>query len=100
MKTALSREDTVFTIGYDGNAAVVDGQAKRKYGALTAAELAGKGLFRAAYQASLYSGSREDMAAVLDAYNRLAGTNYSADAPPGRLFGDFPLEGIKRVIVL
>ncbi|MDR1210782.1 MAG: hypothetical protein LBK40_00975 [Spirochaetaceae bacterium] len=96
----LSREDTIFTIGYDGDAAVVDGQARRKYGSLTAGELAEKGLFRAAYQAALCSKDLGGMKAVLDAYNRLAGTAYTAESAPHRLFGVFPLENIKRSIIL
>jgi hypothetical protein len=96
----LSREDTVFTIGYDGDAAVVDGQAKRKYGSLKPGELAEKGLFRAAYQAALVSKDPAGMTAVLDVYNRLAGTSYSASAPPHRLFGVFPVEKIKRAVIL
>ncbi|MDR1430150.1 MAG: hypothetical protein LBI85_07645 [Spirochaetaceae bacterium] len=96
----LSRDDTVFTIGYDGDAAVVDGQAKRKYASLKAGELAEKGLFRAAYQAALYSKDPGDIKTVLETYNRLAGTSYSAESAPHRLFGVFPLENIKRVILL
>jgi len=34
----LSRGDFVFTIGYDGPVAVVDGQAKRHYGSLHGCE--------------------------------------------------------------
>jgi hypothetical protein len=96
----LSREDIVFTIGYDGNAAVVDGQAKRKYGSLGAKELAEKGFFRAAYQAALYSKDTREIDTVLGMYNRLAGTGYTAESAPHRLFGVFPLENIKRAIIL
>jgi hypothetical protein len=97
----LSREDIIFTIGYDGDAAVVDGQAKRKYGSLNAAELAEKGFFRAAYQAALYSKDDREIEKVLEIYNRLAGTSYSAQSAPHRLFGVFPLKKpIKRAIIL
>jgi hypothetical protein len=66
----LSREDFVFTIGYDGPAAVVDGQAKRWYGSLSTAELAEKGLFRAAYSSAIYSKDPGELQTVLDAYNK------------------------------
>ena len=39
----LSRGDFVFTIGYDGASAIVDGRAKRQYGKLSTMELAEEG---------------------------------------------------------
>ena len=96
----LSREDFIFTIGYDGPVAVVDGQAKRKYSKLSIEELARKGLFRAAYAAAIFSGESKDMETVLTEYNRIAGTAYSTASPPDRLFGVFHIGYSKRVLVL
>ncbi|QQO11210.1 hypothetical protein [Breznakiella homolactica] len=96
----ISRQDFIFTIGYDGPAAVVDGQAKRRYGSLSAAELAEKGLFRPAYSAAVYSQDPKDMEAVISAYNRLAGTAYTPGNLPDRLLGVFRMEDIKRVIII
>jgi hypothetical protein len=95
----LARKDFVFTIGYDGPAAVVDSQAQRKYGALSTRELAEKGLFRAAYSSAVYSGRDEEKAVVAEIYNKAAGTSYAADSSLDRLFGVFPVE-VKRIIVL
>jgi hypothetical protein len=95
----VSREEFIFTIGYDGPVAVVDGQAKRRYGNLSPQELAEKGLFRAAYSAAVFSGKPGDLEAVLEVYNRIAGTSYTAAAPPDRLFGVFPGE-IRRTMIL
>ena len=67
----LSREDFIFTIGYDGPAAVVDNQAKKKYGKLSTMELAEKGFFRAAYSSAVYSKNPDELKQVMDAYNRL-----------------------------
>jgi hypothetical protein len=92
----ISRKDFVFTIGYDGPAAVVDGQAQRKYGALSTRELAEKGLFRAAYASAVYSGAAEEKAVVAELYHKASGTAGSA---LDRLFGVFPVE-VKRIIVL
>ncbi|MDR2663326.1 MAG: hypothetical protein LBC31_10055 [Treponema sp.] len=98
----LSRADFVFTIGYDGPSAVVDGQARKHYGSLSTAELAEKGLFRAAYSSAVLSGSgggdNEEIALVIKLYNRAAGTSYKPEDLP-RLFGVFPME-VKRAIVL
>jgi len=88
----LSREDFVFTIGYDGPAAVVDKQAKRKYGKLPTRELAEKGLFRAAYSSAVFAGNQEDIKFVSD----LAGADVSA---MDRLFGVFVVD-VKRSIYI
>jgi hypothetical protein len=95
----LSREDFVFTIGYDGPAAVVDGQAKRRYGSLSTQALAEKGLFRAAYSSALWSKDPAELAAVVELYNKAAGTAYTVSSPLDRLFGVFPVE-VKRAIIL
>jgi hypothetical protein len=95
----LSREDFVFTIGYDGPAAVVDGQAKRRYGSLSTRQLAERGLFRAAYSSAIFSGDPADMETVLEFYNKAAGGSYATGSSLDRLFGVFPVE-VKRSIVL
>jgi hypothetical protein len=95
----LSREDFIFTIGYDGPAAVVDGQAKGRHGALSTRELAEKGLFRAAYSSAVYSKDPEELKVVVDYYNKAAGTSYTSASSLDRLFGVFPVE-VKRSIVL
>ena len=95
----LSREDFVFTIGYDGPSAVVDGQAKRRYGSLSTRQLAELGLFRAAWSSAVYSGDPQDMETVLEFYNKATGGSHAAGASLDRLFGVFPVE-VKRAIVL
>ena len=64
----LPREDFVFCIGYDGPIAVVDKQAKKKYGKLSTSELAQKGFFRAAYSSAVYSGSNDEKKIVAESY--------------------------------
>ncbi len=87
----LSREDFVFTIGYDGAAAIVDAKAKKQYGKLGTIALAEAGLFRAAFASALYalnsSGSDADLRAFLDYYNSKAGTAYTTAEELKRLFG-------------
>ena len=110
----LSREDFVFTIGYDGPAAVVDNQAKKKYGKLSTRDLAEKGLFRAAYSSALYSKDLGELKFVAEAYKRLggpspAGLSESDVSKPdlseaeisalNRLFGVFPVD-VNRSISL
>jgi len=89
----------VFTIGYDGPAAVVDNQAKRKYRGLSTKALAEKGLFRAAYASALYSGNPEEMSQVEDTYRRALHGGDQVLPPLDRLFGVFPVE-VQRSISL
>ena len=99
----LAREDFVFTIGYDGPIAVVDKQAKKKFGKLSAGDLAEKGLFRAAYSSAVYSKDPGDLRAVLDAYNRLglpeAHLSEADRSALDRLFG-VSLVDVKRSILI
>jgi uncharacterized protein (DUF608 family) len=94
----LSREDFIFTIGYDGPAAVVDGHAKKRYSTLSTQELAKKGLYRAAYSSALYSKDPKEVETVLEIYNRATGSSVPESSLP-RLFGVFPVE-VSRSIVL
>ena len=98
----LPRKDFVFTIGYDGPVAVVDNQAKRKYGNLSTRELAEKGLFRAAYSSAVFSRDPEEIKFVAEAFNRLgkdAGAGEADLSGLERLFG-VSLVDVKRSISL
>lgn len=118
----LSREDFIFTIGYDGPHAVVDSQARRRYGSLSTRELAERGLYRAAYASVVYArwadargpgkaagqggpqgagqeGWESGLAAFVEVYNRNSGSGLTVDSPLDRLFGVFPVE-VKRAIIL
>ena len=98
----LPREDFVFTIGYDGPAAVVDKQAKRKYGKLSTRELVGKGLFRAAYSSAVYSGNQDDLEFVVNAFRALGDADSSGadnSAALDRLFGVFVVD-VKRSVYI
>ncbi|MDR1286892.1 MAG: hypothetical protein LBK08_04710 [Treponema sp.] len=95
----LSRADFIFTIGYDGPAAVVDSQAKRRYGSLSTRELAEKGLFRAAYCSAVWSKDPGEMETLVELYNKAAGTSLGVSSALDRLFGVFPVE-VKRALVI
>jgi len=106
-----SREDFVFTIGFDGPVAVVDKQAKRKYGKLSTRELAEKGLFRAAYSSAVFAGNQEDIEFVAKAFKSLCAASSPEAALTGadlsqadlsamdRLFGVFMVD-VKRSIYI
>ncbi len=65
----ISREDFLFTIGYDGETAIVDGKSKRRYGRLSTEELARKGLFKPALCSALYAKDEAGLELVLKVYN-------------------------------
>jgi len=97
----LSREDFVFTIGYDGASAIVDGRAKRQYGKLSTMELAEEGLYRAACASAFYEMKKDEgpMREFIAFFNARAGTTYTKAEELQRLFG-VNLEGVSRTIVL
>ena len=65
----MSREDFIFTLGYEGSVAIVDGRAKRKYRGYSAPQLAEAGLFKAAVCAALYDEDQAALEKVLRSYN-------------------------------
>lgn len=69
----MTREDFIFTTGYDGDSAVVDSSARKKYGILSTAELLDKGFFKPALCSAIYSGSESELLTVLEKYNELSG---------------------------
>ena len=103
----LSREDFAFTIGYDGERAVIDGKARSQYGHLGTMELAEKGLYRAAFASALWTlnhdGAKDkaqgEMTAFIELFNKIAGTKYSRPEELQRLFG-VALESVSRTLVL
>jgi hypothetical protein len=95
----ISREDFVFTIGFDGLHAVVDGRAKRQYGKLSTMELAETGLYRAAFSSALFSKDETEMRSFIDFFNKLAGTSYTRPEDFKRLFG-VEFEEVTKVLVL
>lgn len=95
----IAREDFIFTIGYDGDTAVVDGKAKAQYGKLSTMALAEAGLYRSAFASALYSESEDELQAFAAIYNVKAGTSYKTKEEFQRLFG-VKTETIRRVRVL
>lgn len=97
----LSRENFVFTIGYDGESAIIDGRAKRQYGKLSTMELAEEGLYRAAFASAFYDLDKDpkQMQEFIQFFNAKAGTSYTKPEELKRLFG-FNVEDVSRTIVL
>jgi hypothetical protein len=108
----ISRADFVFTIGYEGNVAVVDGTLKKRYGSLSTEQLVEQGLFKQAlcsaiYEAQAAGAGGPDLEAfpalqqVLDAYNQQTDRKVTTLAELMRLFGAFEVpEGVSRVMII
>ena len=108
----MEREDFIFTIGYQGNSAIIDGQAKKNYGKLSTLELAENGLYKPAFCSAVYSGNPEEM----DQFIKLFSYKMQDPAASGgkekkqrhlpledlkRTFGVFGVpEGIEKVIII
>ena len=83
----MRREDFMFTIGYDGDTAIIDGKARKRYGKFSTVELAEAGLFKPAFCSAIFSGDKSEIQTVIDAYNRGETTSYASEEDLKRLFG-------------
>jgi hypothetical protein len=97
----MKREDFMFTIGYQGDTALVDGKAKKDYGKLGIEQLLEKGLYRAAFCAALFEGDEERMQQVVESYNHASGASLSSPQDMKRMLGVFQIpQNISKVKVL
>jgi len=67
----MTREDFIFTVGYDGDTAVVDKKAKRMFSKMTTMELLEAGFFKPALCSAIYSEDPGELNAILEKYNSL-----------------------------
>jgi hypothetical protein len=97
----MKRDDFIFTIGYQGNTAIIDGNTKKKNAAVSYKGLAEKGLYKAAYCAVLESGDAAALEDFVSLFNaRVPGKLYGKDEL-SRLFGVYGIpEGIRRTQVI
>jgi len=100
----IGRKDFVFTIGYDGSTAVVDGALRRRYGSLGTVQLAEQGLFKQAVCSAVYDAAEDPAAGseplrkVLEVYNSRAEVKLASVEELQRVFGVFEVpEGITRL---
>jgi hypothetical protein len=107
----ISRADFVFTIGYEGNTAVVDGTLKRRYSSLSSEQLAEKGMYKQALCSAVYElagqagkgreRGEEALQRVLEIYNRSAARKVGSVEELKRIFGVFEVpEGVGKVTVV
>ncbi len=90
----MKREDFVFTVGFDGATAVVDGAAKRRYARASVGQLLEAGLYRPAACAALWDGDEAAVAQVVEAVNKASGGTLQKGDDLVRLFG-VPIQVLK-----
>ena len=83
----MRREDFIFTIGFDGGTAIIDGKAKKRYGRLNTEQLADKGLYKPAFCAAIFDNDEQSVQYVIRKYNENIGTSYTTADELKRLFG-------------
>jgi hypothetical protein len=85
----MKREEFVFTIGYQGDTAIVDGYAMKKYKKYTTQQLLDEGFFKEAFCSALYKEDEDELTLVLEKYNQKSERKYSSIEELKRLFGVF-----------
>ena len=83
----MTREEFIFTIGYDGDNAVVDKKSSKEYGKLSTAELFDKGMVKASVCSAVFSKDKGEEQLVLDKYNALASQKVESFGDLKKIFG-------------
>lgn len=83
----MKREEFIFTIGYQGSAAMVDREASKRYGKLSTEELAREGLYRAAFCSALYNQEPGELETFKSVFERDSGYENMSVEQLKRLFG-------------
>ena len=97
----MKRDDFIFTIGYQGNTAIIDGKTQKKNAGASYKELAKNGQYKAAYCAVLESGDSSAVEDFVASFNALLPGKAYGKEELSRLFGVFGVpEGITRTKVI
>ena len=97
----IKREDFIFTVGYQGDTAIVNGELKGRYGKLQSVALAEKGLFKPAVCSALFDKNEDDLAEVLSIYNKHIDKPLNSPADLKKTLGvtDVP-DGIMKISII
>lgn len=97
----MTREDFVFSIGFQGEVAIVDGKASKQNKGLNSIQLAEKGLFRAAFCSALFENNEDDMNIVIQKYKESGSANIKNIDDMKRILGVYSVpENIKKSTVI
>jgi hypothetical protein len=97
----MNRAEFVFTIGFQGDAAVVDKRSMKSYKNLSTMELAEYGLYRAAFCSALYANSKDEMDEFVSYFSEKTGMDELTEDRLKRLFGVHTVpDDVKKVIAV
>lgn len=97
----LRREDFVFTIGYQGNTAIVDGKLKSKFRNLSTEELARQGLYKPAICSAIFNDSAEELEVVRNIINKKRKKKINTIAELKKVYGVTELpQGVDKALVI
>lgn len=97
----MKKEDYVFCIGYQGDAAVVDGQAKKKYARSSVKGLLDDGMFKFALCSAIYDKDQQALEQTIDAYNRVSGLHLESQEEIMKILGvTLPSENIVKTVLI
>jgi hypothetical protein len=97
----IKRSDFIFTVGYQGDTAIVNAAAKKKYARLSTMELAKQGLFKAAICSAIYAQNDEKLEQVMQIYNEQNNKSIDSIQTLKRIFGVSHLpEGIEKILLI
>ena len=87
----IKKLDYIFSIGYQGDTAIVDGKNKKLYGRMSAVELAEQGLYKPAVSSAVYSGDKEEQEKILSIYNERTESSCRSIDDLMKIFGIFKI---------
>lgn len=94
----MKKEHFIGSIGYDGEAAVVDKARMNKNKGKSLRALLDEGAFRTAAALAIFNDSQEEIEEVIAAYNKISGSNYKS-SQIFKLFGIYKSD-VKKILAL
>ena len=83
----MKQEDFMFTVGYNGDEAIVNKQTELAGKNLSVKELVDKGMFKPALCLALKNEDKDGIQYLIDTYNKISGSTYHTEMQIMRLFG-------------
>lgn len=83
----MKQKDFMFTVGYNGDEAIINKQTELTGQNLSVKELVDRGMFKPALCSALKNEDKDGIQYLLDTYNKISGSTYHTDMQIMRLFG-------------
>jgi hypothetical protein len=100
-ESEMKKEDYMFCIGYQGDTALIDGQAKKKYAKIEVPQLIEQGLFKAALCSAIFDNDSPAVQHIISAYNTISGSSLSGLEDAMRLWGVVPVsDAVEKTLVI